>query len=304
MELKYQIQAAVVGGDSRQIAVAEALKAYVANVKIYGHSRENLSQGLDYGDQLETVLSQVKVVILPIGGMNDAGMVWSYQGAPMIDFGKYFDSLPEGTILLTGSLTPKWLKIAAELGFKVYQYAEDDAIAILNSIPTAEGTVQMAMEKLPITIHGSNTIVIGGGRVGITVARTFKALGSRVTVVARREAVLARALEMGCEAVQYGSFSDILDSAQLIINTVPTMVLDRTLLNRVAKDALIIDLASAPGGTDFGVAQELGIQAVLAPGLPGIVAPKTAGAILASAIPKLMLDFLQEGVASDAIYRA
>jgi dipicolinate synthase subunit A len=51
---------------------------------------------------------------------------------------------------------------------------------------------------------------------------------------------------------------------------------------------LIIDLASKPGGTDFRYAEKRGIKALLAPSLPGIVAPKTAGQILANALGLLI----------------
>ena len=39
---------------------------------------------------------------------------------------------------------------------------------------------------------------------------------------------------------------------------------------------LIIDLASAPGGVDYEIAEKLGIKAILASALPGKVAPDTA----------------------------
>ena len=53
---------------------------------------------------------------------------------------------------------------------------------------------------------------------------------------------------------------------------------------------LIIDLASKPGGTDFRYAEKRGIKALLAPSLPGIVAPKTAGNILANVLSQLLQD--------------
>ena len=51
---------------------------------------------------------------------------------------------------------------------------------------------------------------------------------------------------------------------------------------------LIIDLASKPGGTDFRYAEKRGIKALLAPSLPGIVAPKTAGTYLANVLSQLL----------------
>ena len=59
-------------------------------------------------------------------------------------------------------------------------------------------------------------------------------------------------------------------------------------LLKVDKDAVIIDLASAPGGVDYIAAQELGIKAYLELSLPGIVAPKTAGKIVYQVINNLV----------------
>jgi dipicolinate synthase subunit A len=52
---------------------------------------------------------------------------------------------------------------------------------------------------------------------------------------------------------------------------------------------LIVDLATQPGGTDFEAANTYGLKAILAPGLPGKVAPTFAGKILADVVPKLLI---------------
>ncbi|HYH02066.1 MAG TPA: dipicolinate synthase subunit DpsA [Bacillota bacterium] len=289
MECDYHFQVAVVGGDVRQIAVAEALTGIAQGVKTYGHPQERLPESVVCCTDLESVLSDANVVVLPISGMNDSGMVRSYQADQFIDFGRYLNVLERGTVLVAGSLTARWLEQAVHQGLKVIQYAEDDTIAILNSIPTAEGAVQIAMEQLPVTVHGSQVLVIGFGRVGATVARTFKGLGAKVLVAARRSELLARATEMGFDTVVHQHLTTVLGKTQIIINTVPAVVVDREALNRTLSDVLIIDLASAPGGIDFSAARELGRKAIFAPGLPGKVAPQTAGRILAAAIPEMII---------------
>lgn len=102
----------------------------------------------------------------------------------------------------------------------------------------------------------------------------LKGMGASVTGVARRPDVLARAVEMGFRAVHFEDLEEEIRRAEIIFNTVPTLILDRTILDRVSRDAVIIDLASIPGGTDFEYAEMLGIKALLAPGLPGLVARK------------------------------
>jgi dipicolinate synthase subunit A len=288
----YQIEVAVIGGDLRQLAVVEALISIAHAVKVYGHSQTALPGNAQGCNTLENALEGVNTVVLPIGGMNAAGMIPSYQTDQFIDFGRCFNFLAPGTLVLTGSMPAKWLEQAIEREMRVIQYARDDTIAILNSIPTAEGAVKIALEQLPITIHGSQVLIAGFGRVGMTVARTFRGLGARVTVAARRLEQLARAKEMDCETTPHSRLALVVPQMQLIINTVPAVIFDQTILNCTAPEVLIIDLASAPGGIDYDIAKKLGRKAIFAPGLPGKVAPKTAGAILASAIPELIIKSL------------
>lgn len=75
---------------------------------------------------------------------------------------------------------------------------------------------------------------------------------------------------------------------RVIFNTVPAPVLTRERLVLMDKNTLIIDLASEPCGTDFSAAEELGITAKKALGLPGKFAPKTAGEILKETVLNIL----------------
>ena len=71
---------------------------------------------------------------------------------------------------------------------------------------------------------------------------------------------------------------------QLIFNTIPAPVFGKKALAALPKEAVLLDLASAPGGVDFTAAKRLGIDARLLPGLPGKYSPAAAGAIAAKAV--------------------
>jgi dipicolinate synthase subunit A len=295
VEPVFDYQVTVVGGDARQIVVADALTGLFRKVVIYGHPQRTVPQTMECSRDCSEALAEAGIIILPIGGMNAEGLVWSYKGEPRIDFSQYLASLRPGTLIVAGSFPERWMKKADSFQLKVLQYADDDEIAILNSIPTAEGALQYAMEELPITIHGSKVVIVGFGRIGISVARVFKALGAEVTVTARRKAALARAKEMACATVLLDSWLDTASKADLVINTVPALVIHEQIINKLNPATVILDLASAPGGTDFEAAEKRNIKAILVPGLPGLVAPKTAGAILAATVPKLIIDYFQAG---------
>ena len=74
----------------------------------------------------------------------------------------------------------------------------------------------------------------------------------------------------------------------LVFNTAPSekgrYIIDRGILKNMRRDALIIDLASAPGATDLSAAEELGIEAVNLTGVPGRYAPETAGRLIADTV--------------------
>lgn len=157
-----------------------------------------------------------------------------------------------------------------------------------NALPTGEGAIQLAMERMPITIHGCRALVIGFGRVGQVMAWQLSALGAKVSVAARRSGPLAMARVHGYGTEQIGHLVGWLGSYDLIINTVPAPVLGERELMDVRGDCLIIDLASAPGGVDLAAAARLSRQTVWALSLPGKVAPATAGGAIRDTIYQIL----------------
>lgn len=277
---------AAIGGDLRQLAVAREFARQGARVRTYALPE---SPDLHACAALRDALDGAAVVILPITGVAPDGRVVTMSAQPEVWLDdEFWASLAAGALVATGSLPPDLKARAAAGGYRILEYAENDEIAILNSIPTAEGALQLAMEGLPITIHGSRTIVLGLGRVGLTVARLFKAVGAEVWVAADRAALRARAVELGCRALILADLPRIIGEADLIINTIPAPVLPERLVAMTKPSVYIIDLASAPGGVDFQAAGALARRAVLALGLPGKVAPESAGRILASTLPAII----------------
>ena len=64
----------------------------------------------------------------------------------------------------------------------------------------------------------------------------------------------------------------------------PARVLDDAVLCSAAEGALLLELASAPGGFEKTLAENIGLRVLSAPGLPGRYAPRRAAEILCEAI--------------------
>ena len=284
------IKIVVLGGDDRELILANELVRMGATVAVCGFPREMVGHGAFALNNLEEACKGAEVIILPLPGTSPEGViraVYSEQELKLTE--KAITVLAPHALVMIGTAREFLKKWVAERNLNLLEVAEIDEIAILNSIPTAEGAIQIAMEETDFTIHGSKSCVIGFGRVGITLARSLKALGSEVTVIARNQGQLARAYEMGCKKAMLGDLPEVMQTADLSFNTIPDLVLDRTVLKYTNPNVLIIDLAAQPGGTDFEAANHYGLKAILAPGLPGKVAPLSAGKILASVIPNLII---------------
>ncbi|GAB6274700.1 MAG: dipicolinate synthase subunit DpsA [Peptococcaceae bacterium] len=292
MPLNFQgVKLAVWGGDARTIVLLEQLVNWGASVQVVGLPVKSLK--VTVLAELRETSRDIQALILPVPGVDEQKKIYAvYHDQPLILSAAELASFPAGLLVFVGVAQPYLKEITVQAGIELIEIMNLDETAILNSIPSAEGAIQMAMERLPITIHDSHTMVLGFGRTGVTLSRMLAAIGARVTVIAREPAQRARAFEMGLLSADLPELPALMPQADIIFNTVPALILSRSLLEKAAPEVLIIDLASAPGGTDFTAAQELGITAVLAPGLPGRVAPKTAGVILARVIRRILLERL------------
>ncbi|MEA1961446.1 MAG: dipicolinate synthase subunit DpsA [Bacillota bacterium] len=284
------IKIAVLGGDKRELILVTELVKMGATVVVAGFPRDKIGHGAFVANTVSEACKGAEVLIMPLPGTNEAGViraVYTEQELKLTE--EDLSSVSQNALIIIGSarlFLHQWVK---KHKLNLLEIIELDEIAILNSIPTAEGAIQIAMEETPITIHGSQTCVIGFGRVGVSLGRMLRGIGSNVTVVARNDGQLARAFELGCSCAGYADLHDIMNKTDIVFNTVPHMVLDRNILKYANPEVLIIDLATQPGGTDFEAANAFGLKAILAPGLPGKVAPVSAGKILADVIPKLII---------------
>ncbi|OPX86245.1 MAG: Dipicolinate synthase subunit A [Pelotomaculum sp. PtaB.Bin104] len=285
------ITVAVTGGDARFPVLVKELIAAGARVNVLGLPVTTDDKGVTLYQDIEGCLAGVQAVVLPILGIDDKGLlhcVLSEQTYMLTE--ETMAQLPKGTHIFAGLASPLLKQMTSRLELRLIELMKLDEVAILNSIPSAEGVVQMAMELLPVTIHGSSAVVLGFGRTGRTLARLLGAMGARTRVVARKPADLARVTEMGLIPVALENMPDCLGDADVIYNTIPAPVLTEEVLAKVSTETIIIDLASDPGGTDFPAAARLGIKAVLTPSLPGRVAPIKAGQILAQPVIRLLAE--------------
>jgi dipicolinate synthase subunit A len=286
------IHVAFIGGDARQLEVIKKCIQLDAIVTLIGFDNlDSIFTGATKKPLTCDVLKDVDALILPIVGTDDNGFVESvFCSKPLQLLEEHAASLQKHCVVYTGMAKLYLKTLLANQQISLVELLDRDDVAIYNSIPTVEGALMLAIQNTDITIHGSQVIVLGLGRVGMSLARSLHALGARVRVGAKRPEHIARIYEMGITPFHISELKEQVANVDIVFNTIPHLVLTAAVIAQMPQTAIVIDLASKPGGTDFRYAERRGIKAILTPGLPGIVAPKTAGQIIANTLSRLIAE--------------
>ena len=106
------------------------------------------------------------------------------------------------------------------------------------------------MNELIEFLKNKKILILGFGRIGKVLARKLAGLSAKVTCAARKDEDLAWIQAYGHKATNINSIGENLKLYDIIINTVPHIILTEQKLEYVKKETLLIDLASNPGGID------------------------------------------------------
>ncbi|RLQ95694.1 dipicolinic acid synthetase subunit A [Falsibacillus albus] len=288
------MQITVIGGDARQLEIIRKLTELDAKLSLIGFEQLDHAFTGAVKEKLNDVdFTTTDAIILPVPGTNLEGKVETiFSNEKVLLTEEILRKTPAHCTVYSGISNAYLDGITKKADRRLIQLFERDDVAIYNSIPTVEGTIMMAIQHTDITIHGSNVTVLGLGRVGMSVARIFNHLCAKVKVGARKSEHIARITEMGLTPFHLNDLAKEVQDTDICINTIPHPIVTASVIAKMPPQTLIIDLASKPGGTDFRYAEKRGIKALLAPGLPGIVAPKSAGQILAGVLSQLLEDDL------------
>lgn len=286
------MQVAVIGGDARQIEVIKKLSEMDAQVYLFGFDKLSSNFPGVFKETIEDFdPKNIDAIILGIPGSSEDGHVEGlFSNKEIVLKENFVLKTKPDCVIYTGIGTDYLEFLSRSTKRKLVKVMDRDDIAIYNSIPTAEGVVMLAIQNTDFTINGADVAVLGFGRCGQSLVRTFMALGANVKVGAKRSEQFARITEMGAQAFHILNIAKEMTNVDICINTIPAQVLTSNVLAKMPLHTYIIDIASKPGGVDFRYAEKRGIKAFLAPGLPGIVAPKTAGQIIAKVITELLLE--------------
>ncbi len=205
-------------------------------------------------------------LILPLPYSRDGISIWMPLSDRQVRISEV-ESVCENMTVFGGMIKehPRWR-----------DYFASEQAKILNAVPTAEGAISIAIENTDFCLWKSRVAIIGFGCVAKALAARLSALGAKVTVIARSAKARAEAESMGCDAFGFDTQAALHD-CKIVFGTVPSRVLE---VESLRGCRVYIELASAPGCIARQDCECIGIRYIPAPGLPGVIAPRTAGEII------------------------
>lgn len=270
----------IIGGDLRMVKLIELLSN--DDFLVYTYGIENSEELVENNNikrctTIAELVGSSEIIIGPLPMTNDSENLSAPFSDEKISITELVSEMAnKNKTFLAGKISENLEKKLKENDIQYIDLLKREELVVLNTIATAEGTIQLAMENTSRTIHGSNILIMGFGRVGKVLAKMLDGIGANVSCEARKNSDIAWIKAYGYNPIHLSELNGELGNFDLIINTIPFQILDEERLRYVKRNCTILDLSSNPGGVDRNAARKLGLKLIWALSLPGKVAPITS----------------------------
>ncbi len=286
----------IVGGDLRIIKLAKMLANDGNKVFTFGMEQsDELKKCKDiiFCEKLTEAVKQSEIIIGPIPFSSNGKEINTPFSERQISIREFMHVI-NAKVLIAGSITPEVYELANDEYIEIIDIMKREELAVLNTIATAEGTIEILIANTNKIIHGSKILILGFGRIGKVLARKLAGLTAKVTCAARKDEDLAWIKAYGHMETNINAIGENLSEYDVIINTVPHLVLTEEKLKYVKEDCLLVDLASNPGGIDKRVAKDKNLKLIWALALPGKVAPVTTAEFIKDTVYNILKEIYKK----------
>ncbi|MBP3654983.1 MAG: dipicolinate synthase [Oscillospiraceae bacterium] len=272
----------VLGGDTRSVYLVSRLVADGHTVHTYGLETAAVPKACHRAD-LATALRGSDCVVLPIPAVKD-GILNTPFGSQAICLTELVNTLPEAVPIFAGAPGKVLSELCTRHGLRLIDLLTIETLTLKNAALTAECALGLVIQEVPYTLMGEPVLILGAGRIGRQLAVRLHALGAKVTISSRNGTDKTWCAAHSLSSADTYGLAPLLPKHRLVINTIPARVLDAGQMAALPSGALLVELASAPGGFDPNAAANLGLQVLPAGGLPGKFAPESAANAIAETI--------------------
>lgn len=243
---------------------------------------ELIKRGYYVSDQVND-LRYADVLYLGLKGVDNKNRLMTHQETRILD-SKTFKELKKGCLVIT-LLENQYLKnMSIEYHFRYISLLAQEDFLIKNSILTGEGLMSYLISHRRNPLYQSRIMILGYGHCAKPIIEYLKAFHSDIIVGIRNLKYQEEIERMGVQCIDIHDID--LSDVDILINTVPSVVVEKEQLDKANKRIMIVDIASYPYGINHHYALSLGLNSIILPSIPCKYAYGYAGKLVADVIER------------------
>lgn len=271
----------IIGGDERFISLENTLKENKFNTEslFLNSSNKNIDKNINEFD----------LIILPIPFLKN-----NYLNAPFVNekisFEEIISLIKDFKGKIIGGLCKESEKCFLNLNLDFKNILKDEIFTLTNAIITAEGTIKKLIEESEKSLFELKICITGYGRVSKALSRRLEPLCKELIIYNNHPSInFTYAKIDNIKVRDLLEFKNEACKFNIIINTIPSLIINKNIINTLKKDTLILDLSSIPGGVDFKYTKENNIKTIHYLGVPSKVSKLSSS----NAIFNFLKEFLK-----------
>lgn len=245
---------------------------------------ELIKRGYYVSDELSD-MKYSKVIYLGMKGIDRKHRLLFGKETIVLDE-KTFRELPENCLIITMVYNDYLDELSKQYHFCYRVLLTDENYIYKNSLLTAEGLISYLISHRRMPLYQSRILVLGFGHCAKPIVRYLKAFQSDVDVGLRNRQLDKEVKKLGAspypiDTIKWGRYD-------IIINTVPSCIIDHKAIDCMSKQVMIVDIASYPYGLDHHYALSCGLNALILPSIPNKYAYGYAGKMICDEIERVL----------------
>ena len=189
--MRHDIKILIAGGDMRQAHCAARL-ARRYGVTLAGFDGSALPADIRHLAGAPDTVGEFDFAVLPMRGLGSDGNITAPHFSAVLAAADVAAAVREGGTVFTGLADARLAELFPR--HSLVSYMEREELLMKNAVLTAEGAVQLALERLDVALCGLPVLIVGLGRIGTSLAMILRGFGADVTAAVRSPKAAAKAV--------------------------------------------------------------------------------------------------------------